>query len=65
MKYIILQASARSEGNTHRIVQALCEHINCDVIDLKTKKIAPYSRHYSKVFCKQLKGLLILLFVKK
>lgn len=43
MKYIIIQASARSEGNTHKIVQALCKHIKCDVIDLKTKKIAPYS----------------------
>ncbi len=42
-KILLLQASARSDGNTHQIVQALRKQLDFDVIDLKTKHIEPYS----------------------
>lgn len=42
-KTLLLQASARSDGNTHQIVQALRKQLDFDVIDLKTKHIESYS----------------------
>lgn len=42
-KTIIIQASSRSDGNTHTIVNQLREHIDCDLIDLATKNIHQYT----------------------
>lgn len=45
---LILQASARSEGNTHKIIQALREYIDCDVVDLNTLHIEAYTYSTAK-----------------
>ena len=42
MKGIIIQASSRSYGNTHKIVTRVNEKINFDVVDLMTKEIGFY-----------------------
>ena len=42
-KTIIIQASSRSDGNTHTIVNQLREYIDCDLIDLSTKNIHQYT----------------------
>ena len=42
-KTIIIQASSRSDGNTHTIVNQLREYIDCDLIDLGTKNIHQYT----------------------
>ena len=39
---VIIQASARSHGDTNTIVNELNKHNNFDVIDLKTKKIGHF-----------------------
>lgn len=43
MHTIILQASSRSNGNTHTIAQLVQSHLNADLIDLKQKTIHGYS----------------------
>lgn len=47
-KVLILQASARSDGNTHKIIQSLRQHLTADVIDLKTKHIEAYTYDKNK-----------------
>ncbi len=44
---VILQASARSHGDTHTIVNELNKHHNFDVIDLKTKNIGHFEYDFS------------------
>lgn len=47
MKTIIIQGSARSDGNTSKIVRVISGHFNADIIDLNTKIINPY--HYEHI----------------
>ena len=42
MKTVIVQGSARKEGNTFKIVSELKSHLNADVIDLLDKNIGNY-----------------------
>lgn len=42
MKRIIVQGSSRGNGNTHKMVQILQNHIDCDLIDLSEYDIQPY-----------------------
>ena len=44
---VIIQASARSNGDTHRIVNELNKHNTFDVIDLKIKNVGHYEYDYS------------------
>jgi len=46
-KTLIIQASARSNGDTNKIVSELNKYNNFDVIDLKTKNIGQYEYDYS------------------
>jgi len=45
-KTVIIQASSRSFGDTHKIVSYLAENNNIDVIDLATKNIGHYDYEY-------------------
>lgn len=38
----IIQASSRSNGDTHRVVNYLAKNIDVDIIDLRTKSIGHY-----------------------
>jgi len=42
MNAVIIQGSSRSDGNTSKIVNYLRTKIDCDVIDLSSKKIGPF-----------------------
>jgi len=42
MKILLIQASSRSDGHTHEMVQRLRAAIPFDLIDLRQKQIAPY-----------------------
>ncbi len=42
MKSIIIQGSARSDGNTFKVNTYLKQILQCDVIDLNKKNILPY-----------------------
>jgi multimeric flavodoxin WrbA len=44
---VIIQASARSNGDTHTIVNELNKHHTFDVIDLKTKNVGHYEYDFS------------------
>ena len=46
---VIIQASANSFGNTHKIINYLNKDLSFDVIDLKTKKIGPFEYDFSNV----------------
>lgn len=43
MKTIILQASARAEGNTAEVVRALAREIDAEVVDLLDFHVLPFS----------------------
>jgi multimeric flavodoxin WrbA len=44
---VIIQASARSNGDTHLIVKELNKHNTFDVIDLKTKNVGHFEYDFS------------------
>lgn len=46
-KGIIIQASSRSNGNTHKVVSFLKEQTGFDVVDLNQKTIAHYDYEYN------------------
>ena len=46
MNRLIIQGSARSDGNTSKIVQILMENLNFDLVDLNEKHITPYDYEY-------------------
>ena len=46
-KGIIIQASSRSNGNTHKVVSFLKEQTGVDVVDLNQKTIAHYDYEYN------------------
>jgi multimeric flavodoxin WrbA len=46
MKKVIIQGSARSEGNTYKITQILKKHLVCDTIDLNLFKINQYNYNH-------------------
>ena len=46
-KTVIIQASARSQGDTNIIVNELNKHQNFDVIDLKTKNVGHFEYDFS------------------
>jgi len=43
MKYIILQGSSRSNGNSNKIAKIIQKKMNADLIDLKKKSINSYN----------------------
>ncbi len=43
MKTIVIQASARSKGNTNKIIGYFRKLFKCDFIDLNIKNIEPYN----------------------
>lgn len=45
-KGVIIQASSRSKGNTHKIVSFFQQQTGFDFIDLKTKKIAHFDYEF-------------------
>ncbi len=49
MKYIIIQGSARSDGNTHTMVNILAAHLNAEVIDIKKLNIHSYSYQHEHI----------------
>ena len=59
MKGVIIQGSARSLGNTNKIVQLLNQNLHFDFIDLKTKSIATYQydEHPDDDFVPMMKGI--------
>jgi len=47
MKIIIIQGSARSDGNTNKIVEIIRNQISCDIIDLKNYNISNYDYEHN------------------
>lgn len=47
MKSILIQASSRSNGHTHQIVQLFREHWPSDFLDLKPLRIHPYTYEHA------------------
>jgi len=50
MKGIIIQGSARSDGNTDKIVQMLNNYLDFDVVDLKQKKISHFDYDFNNQY---------------
>lgn len=47
MKTVIIQGSARSDGNTGMVNRELQKQLNCDLIDLNTMTIGHYDYEYN------------------
>ena len=47
MKTIVIQASARSNGNTNAVISHFRKLFKCDFIDLKIKNIEPYNYEHN------------------
>ncbi len=47
MNIIIIQGSARSDGNTHKVSKELQMLLNCDLIDLNKKNIGHFDYEYN------------------
>jgi len=47
MKTLIIQGSARSDGNTKKVSLELQKHLNCDILDLKDKNIKHFDYEYN------------------
>ena len=46
MNIVIIQGSARSDGNTHKVSKELQKLLNCDLIDLNKKEIGHFDYEY-------------------
>ena len=47
MKKVIIQGSARGDGNTHEVSTALQKLLGCDIINLNEKEIGHYDYEYN------------------
>lgn len=47
MKKVIIQGSARGDGNTHKVSAALQKLLGCDIINLNEKEIGHYDYEYN------------------
>jgi len=46
MKALIIQGSARSDGNTYKVSRELQKQLNCDLLNLSEKNIGHYDYEY-------------------